>query len=42
MLALLVNLGIAYAPKDLVPTRPVQPSWQQSPDRPFVPPPARP
>ncbi len=40
--ALAVNVAIAYAPGGYLPGRKVPPPWQPIPDRPYVPPPARP
>jgi hypothetical protein len=42
ILALLVNVAIAYAPAAEVPSLRPLPSWQPIPDRPTVPPPAPP
>jgi hypothetical protein len=40
-LALLLNIGIVYAPAGYIPTGGQQPPpWQAVPDRPYVPPPA--
>jgi hypothetical protein len=41
-LALGINLAILYAPEGYLPGRKVPQMWQLPPDRPFVPPPARP
>jgi hypothetical protein len=41
-LALAINLAIIYAPSGYFPRPGVTPSWQDVPDRPYVPPPARP
>jgi hypothetical protein len=41
-LALLLNIGIVYAPAGYIPTGGQQPPpWRAVPDRPYVPPPAR-
>jgi hypothetical protein len=42
VLALGVNLAIAQAPAGYVGSRPVPTIWETVPDRPYVPPPARP
>src|SRR5579859_6285592 len=42
LLALGVNLAIDAAPAGYLPTRKVPKSWQTPPERPYVPPPARP
>jgi hypothetical protein len=42
-LALLLNIGIVYAPVGYIPTGGRQPPpWRSVPDRPYVPPPAPP
>jgi hypothetical protein len=41
-LALGVNVAITYAPSGYEPAPGVTPPWQPVPDRPYVPPPARP
>jgi hypothetical protein len=41
-LALAINLAIAYAPAAHLPFHDVPKTWQPAPDRPYVPPPARP
>ncbi len=41
-LALAVNVGVAFAPAGYLPGRKVPRPWQAVPDRPYVPPPARP
>ncbi len=41
-LALAVNVAIAYAPTGYVPGPHIPRLWQPVPDRPYVPPPARP
>jgi hypothetical protein len=41
-LALGINLAILYAPEGYLPGRKVPQLWQTPPDRPYVPPPARP
>ena len=41
-LALAINIGILYAPAGEQPNRKAPPLWQPVPDRPYVPPPAKP
>jgi hypothetical protein len=41
-LALAINIGIVYAPADEQPNRKAPQLWRPVPDRPYVPPPARP
>jgi hypothetical protein len=40
VLAMAMNVAVAYAPAGYIPSRPPPQPWQQIPDRPGVPPPA--
>jgi len=42
VLALSINIAIAYAPGGYLPEPFGRPLWQDVPDRPYVPPPAKP